>query len=414
MFLKIVGSFQKLDSAKFVSVYTLSASSSVDQIYQYYPGKIPLEIREELIEMNEEDTLELSFTNGEVELGHLSIPSSQIGATENWRIENDAIESGFSLSIDISVAERVPKNWFDAGIDLLSAPRPWYFKGEDLYSLIKHVLEQYKISTSTPVIEICRAVDFASMTVARNLLSVRLDEGFSIVAQLDDLLESVLSASDKFVDSKLIQLARSIQQLRKVVTRRLHEISFFTQEKLYLLRTQAETASQGYGTLDSTYVWALEKTEETKNRVKNDILDRIRSLRDAGRSAIAAVQSQIYNRLVDNVTGAQRSLFDIPVLAHPYILGAVGATQPYVQGALATAAPLIQTIREKTPVDNWINETKDALEKNATVGPLVVAATQVLVEVKSYCTDEQYFDHTQQETQQAEAESKESVENSVQ
>jgi len=157
-------------------------------------------------------------------------------------------------------------------------------------------------------------------------------------------------------------------------------------------------------------MWVQEKTEETRNRVRNDILERIRSLRDAGRSAIAAVQSQIYNRVMDNVTGAQRSLFDIPVLAHPYILGAVGATQPYVQGALATAAPLIQTIREKTPVDNWINDTKDALEKNATVGPLVVAATQVLEEVKSYCTDEQYFDHNQEQQQeQTESESKESV-----
>jgi len=244
MFLKIVGSFQKLDSAKFSAVYTLSASSAVDQIYQYYPGKMPTEIREELIEIGEEDTLELSFTNAEVELGHLSIPFSEIGTTENWRLANDDVEFGFALSIDVSIVERVPKNWFDAGIDLLSAPRPWYFKGEDLYNLIKHVLDHYKISTSTPVIEICRAIDFASMTVARNLLSVRLDEGFSIVAQLDDLLESVLTATDKSVDSKLIQLARSIQQLRKAVTRRLHELSFFTQEKLYILRTQAAETAQ--------------------------------------------------------------------------------------------------------------------------------------------------------------------------
>ena len=126
-------------------------------------------------------------------------------------------------------------------------------------------------------------------------------------------------------------------------------------------------------------------------------MQRIQSLRDAGRASIAAIQSHIYSRITERVAGAQRSLFDIPAIAHPYVIGAVEATQPYINGAIVTATPYIQTIREKTPVDTWINGTKEALERNGTVGPYVVAATQALEEVKNYCTDQQYFEHHQQQ-----------------
>jgi hypothetical protein len=47
------------------------------------------------------------------------------------------------------------------------------------------------------------------------------------------------------------------------------------------------------------------------------------------------------------------------VYAHPYVIGAVEVTQPYLNGAIEKAAPLIQTIREKTPVETWIVGTKD-------------------------------------------------------
>jgi len=263
--------------------------------------------------------------------------------------------------------------------------------------LIKHVLDEYKISSARPVIEMIRAVDFASLTVAKNLLSVRLDEGFSIVSKIDDLLESLLTTTDKTVDAKLLQLALSLQQLRKAVTRRLQELSFFTQEKLYLLRTQTNSALQNYANIDSAYVWAVEKTGEATNVIKTDIIGRIHSLRDAGRAILAAIQSQISARVTNQVTEYQRTLYGLPAFAHPYVVGAVGATQPYLDGALETAAPLIQTIRDKTPVETWIAGTKDVLERNATVGPYVVAATNALEEVKNYCTDQQYFEHSREE-----------------
>jgi hypothetical protein len=173
------------------------------------------------------------------------------------------------------------------------------------------------------------------------------------------------------------------------------------------LQAQANSA-RGLGNIDSAYIWAVEATEQTTNRVKVDIAERLRSLRDAGRAVLAALQSRVYNRVTDQVTAYQRSLFDLPAYAHPYVIGAVGATQPYIAGALETAAPFIQTLREKTPVDTWINDTKDVshsqslavlsadtpqvLERNAAVAPYVVAATNALEEVKNYCTNEQYFE----------------------
>jgi hypothetical protein len=385
MFLKLAATFQKSEDADLESVYTLTVTSPIDQIFQYFPAREQTEVREDLIEVEEGDAIDLLFTSGDQVLAQLTI---QDLATKEWTLTPT---DGSSLALVVTPITRAPRDWFDAGLELLTSPRPWYFKAEDIYNLTKYILEQYKVSTSRPVIEIIRAIDFASFSVAKNLLSVRLDEGFSLVSSIDDLLESLLSSTDKTVDAKLLQVALSLQKLRKAVTCRLQELSFFTQEKLYLLRAQANSA-RGLGNIDSAYIWAVEATEQTTNRVKVDIAERLRSLRDAGRAVLAALQSRVYNRVTDQVTAYQRSLFDLPAYAHPYVIGAVGATQPYIAGALETAAPFIQTLREKTPVDTWINDTKDVLERNAAVAPYVVAATNALEEVKNYCTNEQYFE----------------------
>mmetsp|Transcript_5060 Transcript_5060/g.5165 ORF Transcript_5060/g.5165 Transcript_5060/m.5165 type:complete len:478 (+) Transcript_5060:61-1494(+) len=430
MFLKVIGILESngYNNLTSTSITTLSISTSIDQIYQYFQLKEENEKKEELIEINNENdfiqikvitnnknlfinsstltsthvddptlttttstTTTTTTTTNENELGNLYIPVEDIYTNNNWIISTSTI----TIKINITIVERVPKNWFDNSLELLSSPRPWYFKAEDIYLLIKHILDEYKISTSYPVVEFIRLIDYVSISVGKNLLSLRLDEGFSLISQIDDALDSLLSTTDKTIDSKVLQLVLSLQQLRKSITRRIREISFYTQEKLYLLKSQAshyaESASQGFGLLDSAYIWTT--VDEATNKVKNDILQRIQALRDAGRASIAAVQSQIYSRITSQVNDAQRSLFGIPAIAHPYVIGAVEATQPYINGALVTATPIIQTIREKTPVDTWINGTKEALERNETVGPYVVAATQALEEVKHYCTDQQYFEH---------------------
>lgn len=233
--LTLVGTFHKPENPSSESVYTLSVSSPVDQIFQYFPASESSEVREDILEANVGDVIDVVFTNGDEELGHLTIPLTDITTKDQWTVTTS---DGSNLFIGVATIERIPKNWFDTSVELLTAPRPWYFKAEDLYNLMKYILEQYQITTSRPFVEIIHAIDYATYTVARNLLSVRLDEGFSLISKIDDLLESLLTTTDKTVDAKLLQLALSLQQLRKVVTRRLQEISFFTQEKLYLLRVR--------------------------------------------------------------------------------------------------------------------------------------------------------------------------------
>ena len=156
------------------SIYTLSVSSPTDQIFEYFPGKEELyEVREELLETKEGEVLDIKFTHSENELGSLQIPVEDLYIKDKWTLTT----SNSTLSIGITIVERVPKNWIDKGLEILSSPRPWYFKAEDIYSLIKHILDEYKVSSSYPVVEFCRLVDYASLTVGKNLLSLRLDEG---------------------------------------------------------------------------------------------------------------------------------------------------------------------------------------------------------------------------------------------
>lgn len=394
--------------------YALTVVSSVDQMCIPFKGTKSDEEREDLFEVNAEDTIHARFSSESSQLGDITIPVWTLeSSNDDWVLvkpqEGDA--SGYVLTVTVTVMERAPKNWFDTGIAALEHI-PWYLKAEDLYHLTKHVLKEYNISTSRPVTELSKLIDRATFVVSNNLLSLRVEEGFSVIGQIDDLLERVFAASDQKVDASLLELARSLQRLRRAVSRRVEGLSEATNQQLEVLQGKAaevsDVAQERYhSTLHNAYHWAVERTEQTSQylRAEQDgIVNRLNGITVRGQEvfsnatgrlsaapqeAIAKVRGGVESRLAE----AKGNLEHLPERVHPYVVGAVEASQPYISSALETAGPYVQSLREKAaPVEEWLQGTKEAVEKKY---PAVASASQqassVLEKVVEYCTDDKYY-----------------------
>jgi hypothetical protein len=194
--------------------YALTVVSSVDQMCIPFKGTKAEEEREDLFEVNADDMIQARFSSETSQLGGMNIPVATLDASaDDWVLVKPQEEGaiGYVLTVKVSVMERAPKNWFDVGITALGH-LPWYLKAEDLYHLTKHVLKEYNISTSRPATELCSLIDHATFVVSNNVLSVRVEEGFSVMGQIDDLLERVFAASDQkvimydFVSTNLMHL----------------------------------------------------------------------------------------------------------------------------------------------------------------------------------------------------------------
>jgi hypothetical protein len=137
----LIGNFQKKSTAA-EGIYTLSVSSPVDQVFQYFPGNEQNEVREDLLEANVEDVIEFIFTKGESELAQLTIAIKDLDSQDTWIL--DSLD-GSSLSLVVTTIERAPKNWFETRLEGLTAPRPWYFKAEVCLLHLLHCSSHHRI-----------------------------------------------------------------------------------------------------------------------------------------------------------------------------------------------------------------------------------------------------------------------------
>ena len=394
--------------------YALSLVSSVDQMCIVFKGTLADEEKEDLFEVNADDVVQCHFSSETSHLGDMSISMADIDTSDDWVLvrPQDGTVSGYVLTVKVKLMERAPSDWFSIGITALNH-LPWYFKAEDLYALTKHILKEYNISTSRPVTELCSLIDNASVVLATNVLSVRVEEGFSVIHELDDLLEKVFAASDQKVDSGLVQLARSLQRLRRTVTRRVESLSEGTRQQMTALQGRvAEAGDRAQGrcrsTVHTAYFWAVERTEQTSQWVRSEreglvsalngltvrgqavVSDTTARLAQAPREVAERVRGDVHSRIAEVTQRVQ----ELPQKVHPYVVGVVEASQPYLASAMHTAGPYVQSLRERAgPVEEWLQETKGAVEKKyPAVASASEQAAQLLGEVGRYCTDGQYFE----------------------
>jgi hypothetical protein len=371
-----------------------------------------------------------------------------------WKLQKDT----FKVIIDFISLEQAPDDWFDQGLAMLANDeKPWYLTAEDLYKCTKDLMATFteKVAAHIPIpgnywADMNQKLDFITAKVAEKLLHIQIEEGFSLISKIDEVLEQVLSSTDNHVDEYRLMLALKLQQLRKGLTRHIQELSQNMSSKSELYRTKMDSmVASNKEALDKSvataYTWASDKSTDASNWLaqaeKTTIINKIDALRLTGKDILEQTQNKVLetrDKVFKNVTDTRDHVVNtvedtrnqvattvqakldaadealrvqLPVVAHPYILQAVAVSQPYVETAVNKATPYVQSVRDTESVkklESWVNDKKkeefmNLLEKNkdtpagSIVSALLSQASRVITEVTEYCMNEDYFERNQME-----------------
>lgn len=373
-------------------------------------------VKEDILDLESSSELNLTvmFDGDFTESRTITIPIAELESRDYTLFEPTASRE-IELKAHIVIVERAPSNWFDYGIQLLETPnKAWYFKAEDLYAFLKHILHNIQVNSVSLFEEFCRLVDYASRVVLHKYLKIELIDGFSMVEQVDHLLESLFASFDGYVDNSRFKLAGCLQQLRKHITAYLQQLAIRLNEKNEELKQHVKSLRHGWiaEILSTAFQWAGEKTEETATWIgseKDDIFVKIAAASSEGKARLSSAQetilaapsivySSLANQVSTRIQATQNVIKNIPAIAHPYVHTVAEITQPYVVTAITKATPIINNIKSTPLVENLILDTKDAIEKhevvNALVHQVIGTASTVMEEVTAYCLDEHYFGHS--------------------
>jgi len=332
----------------------------------------------------------------------------QMGKGLSFELSN---EEQLTVTIQLSVLDRIPENWFEKGLGLLGdEPRPWYLKAEDVYAFLKYIVQNIQLPSSVPTYdELCSKIDFFARQIAKKYLSITVDDGFSIMSWIDSTLETLFRQLDESLDSFRFRLVLSLQKLRKEVTLLIAATVSKLQEKNNDVRQHVQTMmdrnvwiSDAVSNLLTTLRTTTESATQWVTHEKEDVAQALALIQETSTATLAQAQATllgvptaVYHRVSDEVShridGAQSSLLQIPVTAHPYVVNAVGVTQPYVSSVLTTATPYVESLVKAPLVENLILDTREALERNDNVNTLVQKASQILTQVTDYCTNDKFF-----------------------
>jgi hypothetical protein len=446
MFIKVKVQFEVVEGNNF----TLSIGSNDDQtIMQFTSGGTT--VREDLFDLAEDtQNLQVSvLSEGESSsVDHLDISVKEI--VDKTRTEWMLLKEQYKISIVISPVEHAPADWFDSGVSVLAQEnKPWYLTAEDLYKCTKDLMVKLTGQVSAKAAipseyfdNLLEKLDFITAKVAEKLLHIQLEEGFSFVSKIDEIMEQVLSSTDEHVDEYRLKLALKLQQLRKSVTLHLQDISQTLATKKDLYRAQVEEAvSSNKAAVEKSvataYTWAADTSTNTSNWLAQAehtaIINKLDALRLSGKEVLEQTQSRVLetrdqvvntvndtrDQVVKNVhtklSAADEALrVQLPTVAHPYVVQAVAVSQPYVETAVTTATPFIQSVRDQESVkklESWVMDKKkdeimNLLEKNkdtpagSMVSALLSQASQVITEVTDYCLNEDYFARNQEQKEE--------------
>lgn len=451
MFLKVKVVFDVVEGNN----YTLCLGSSEDQIVLQFASS-GTTVREELVDIASScESLQVSVLSegeksdsSEVDLLDISMRD----VTEKQKSEWILVKDQYKISITVTSVDQAPDDWFERGVALLGQEeKPWYLTAEDLYKCTKDMMASLSGKVSEKVSlpstyweEMVQKLDFVTSKVAEKFLHIQVEEGFSLVAKIDELMEQLLSSTDDRVDEHRLKLALKLQQLRKNVTLHLHDLSQSLSTKMDVYRTQMNNKKEALDkSVATAYSWAADTSTSTSNWMaqaeRQEIINKIDALRLSGKelldetqtrvketrdqvvsavvdtrdqvvSKVSDTRDQVVNEVQAKLNAADEALrVQLPAVAHPYVVQAVSLSQPYVDTAMNKATPLVQSVREKEAVKNlesWVmNEKKDQLlalleeNKDTPAGSLVSAllsqASQVITEVTDYCLNADYFERNQ-------------------
>lgn len=383
MFIKVKVQFEVVEGQKFT--LSVGCTENDQSIMQF--ASSGMTVREELFDVAADtENLQVSVLSEEdSKVDHLDIAVKDI--IEKQKSEWMLLKEQYKITIIITPLDEAPADWFERGISLLAQEeKPWYLTTEDLYKCTKDLMTKLTEQVSTHVAipssyldEMLVKLDFVSSKVAEKLLHIQLEEGFSLVAKIDEVLEQVLGSTDEHVDEYRLKLALKLQQLRKSVTLHLQELSQSLTTKTDVYRTRVEEAvSSNKEKLDKSvataYTWAADTSASTSNWLAKAehtaIINKMDALRLSGKEVLEQTQTRVLetrDQVVNTVTETRDQ-----------VVNTVNETRDQmVNTAAETRDQMVNTAAEtRDQVVNTVNETRDKVVN--TVQTKLTAADEAL------------------------------------
>ena len=351
------------------------------------------------------DDFTVTILEGDEEETHqVEIPVESIKLECDWSILQ--VEN-FEVRIQFQLSSPVPPDFIDRALDLISGPKSWYFRADELYALLKTVSQQLQLPsqlgvTSEQVVErVSKLVDMATEAVMKRFSLLSPEDEISVLKKVDEVLTTQCTVFDSMVDSSRIRLVDSLRKLKGSLEARLKEHKL---QAMQYVETTVETTKDAtnkameniQSSVESIQVNAKSSVDEAKGHVDNYkayVHEKVESVTGKVQEQITSVKDEVTVKM--NTLSEESKKWATEFLAarvvqgkealdraQPYVIQATGATQPYASRVATAAGPYIEMAKP------YVEEAKKKAEENQYVGPYVEpvlnTATQIIDGAKTY------------------------------
>lgn len=354
-----------------VGRYTVAIAGITKVTSPVIEGTGKIETRVEMdCEMADDNSIELSiFGADKVQLaGPMKVDLSGVGAAPmEKRIKLGAGKKAISLTLSTMVASRMSYDAFlEKGLDYVkTAEKPWYFKGQDLYSVAKAVAGS--VGTKVPpkvgdvMVKATHVLDQATLSVLKRFTSMSIEDNFSVLEKLDELLALTAVKGDELVDDSRDQLVVSVRALKEAVmaqTERLVNASTNNMSKM----------------LQKWQVLKLTATERL-NTVQDDVRTQASTLLKDTRSKLSTEADRI-------IAQAEPVMKRAIAATHPYVQSVYGASQPYINDAMTVSEPFVQ--QAQPLVAPYLAKAMEFIEGNKLATEIITQGNVALSNGRAY------------------------------
>lgn len=236
------------------------------------------------------------------------------------------------------------------------------------------------------------AIDKSTEAVVKNFTSVSIEEGFSVIKVIDEVLASNLPAADAAVDATHAKFVNALKSLKDATKLRI--------EGIYSKLSVAEAKKYATTVFESAYNMAKEKAPratETVETYAQKAVDVTTSTYSATEKYVAGTYESVnakvneaklatYDAANMRYSQAKDVTAEVVASAQPYVTHALDVSKPYVLKAVEISSPFIATA---TPyMSPYVEHVKKTIEDNKMVGPYfevaLTKANEVMEGAKSY------------------------------
>jgi hypothetical protein len=338
-------------------------------------GKIVTQLEMDC-EMGEDRLVKLTLYDGAgAVLGDKSLTLSP----NDEGVEKDITIKGGKKAIKVRVAMVVAKrlsvdDMVEASLEFVAtSEKPWYLKGQDLYSVAKKIYtdvydqvtdkvgEEHTKSVEEALTKATSLVDRATESVLKRCTSMTMEDNFSVLEKVDELLALSMVHTDALVDNSREKFVVSVRALKSALMGQTERL------------VEASTSSLS-GLLQRWNTLKLTATDRLAT-IQADVTTGAKTYLDNAKQTVAAKTSEV-------ITTAEPMVKSAIARSHPYVQQAYVAGQPYAVQAMEVSQPYVS--QAQPIVAPYLAKAMQFIDDNQLASELVQQGSGLVDSARSF------------------------------